>query len=73
MQCEDLQLSFLIKRGRKMLSVKRNLVIQDSIVRVKKEIEFCNNLSMQVNRLVEFHRKKYNLYKSHVYKIKTVI
>ena len=56
-----------------MLSVKRNLVIQGSIVRVKKEIEFCNNLSMQVNLLVEFHRKKYNLYKSHVYKIKTVI
>ena len=29
----------------------------------KKEIKFRNELSIQVNLLVEFHRKKYNLYK----------
>ena len=34
-------------------------------VRIKKEIKFCNKPSMQVNLLVEFHREKYNLYKSH--------
>ena len=43
-------------------------------MRVKKEItKFCNKLSMKVNLLVEFNRKKYNLnYKSHIYKIKTM-
>ena len=37
----------------------------------KKEIKFCNKLSMQVNLLVQFHREKYNLYKSHKTSINT--
>ena len=34
-------------------------------MRVKKEIKFCNKLSIQVNLRVEFHRGKNDLYKSH--------
>ena len=44
-------------------------------VRVKKEMtEFCEKLSVKVYIPVEFNREKYNLnYKSHIYKIKTMI
>ena len=50
-------------------------------MRVKKEIKFCNKLSMyrvnltdnKVHLLIELKREKYNLnYKSHIYKIKTM-
>ena len=42
--------------------------------RVKKETKFCKKLSMKVHLLVEFNREKCNLnYKSHIYKIKTMI
>ena len=39
---------------------------------LKKEIKFCNKISMKGNISVEFNREKYNLkYKPHAYKIKT--
>ena len=54
-QCEDLQFSYFIKRGRKLFSVKRNLF---NICESKKEkTKFCNKLSIKVNLLVEFTRK----------------
>ena len=64
-QCEDLQLSCFIKRGRKKFSVIRNSFIQWNLCESKKEIKFCNKLSIQVNLRVEFHRGKNDLYKSH--------
>ena len=54
-----------IKRGRKMFSAIRDLFMQGHICESKREFKLCNKLSMQVNLFVEFHRKKYNLYKSH--------
>ena len=49
-----------------MFFVIRNLFIEGNMRgSKKKEIKFCNKLSMQVNLLVKFHREKYNLYKSH--------
>ena len=55
-----------------MFSVQKNLFIQENMSESKKEIKFSNKLPVQVNRLVEFYRGKYNLWKSHIYKIKTV-
>ena len=33
--------------------------------RAKKELKYCNKLSIQVNLLVQFYREKYNLCKFH--------
>ena len=64
----------IIKRGRKLFSVKRNSFIKGNISESKnKEIIFYNVLSLKINLLVEFNREKYNLnYKSHIYKSKTL-
>ena len=64
----------IIKRGRKLFSVKRNSLIKGNIsVSKNKEIIFYNVLSLKINLLVEFNREKYNLnYKSHIYKSKTL-
>ena len=64
----------IIKRGRKLFSVKRNSLIKGNISESKnKEIIFYNVLSLKINLLVEFNREKYNLnYKSHIYKSKTL-
>ena len=60
---------FISKRGRKLFSVKRNLLIQGNIYESKNQ-KYQNSL----NLLVEFNIQKHNLkYKCHIYKIKTMI
>ena len=52
----------IIRRGRKLFSVKRNSFIKGNISESKnKEIIFYNVLSLKINLLVEFNRKNITL------------
>ena len=47
-----------------MFSAIKNLLIQGNMCESKNRNKIMYKLSMQVNLLVEFHMKEYNLYKS---------
>ena len=64
----------IIKRERKLFSVKMNLFIQGNMRVKKKEItKLCNKLSMKVDLPVEFNAEKCNLnFQSHIYQKKYI-